>query len=189
MSRTKDSIKTTSSDNKAEEKAETPKLKQTAKKKIPLSYDIACRSGVQGGLIYVSKKNGYETYWESYGAIEYLTFEELVAMRNGSSAFFKENWIFFEDAEDYTAEEIYYALGVDKYYKSILEMPNIDEVLSLPPVQLEKKIKNASTGIKRAMVSRAKQLLDEGSDIMDSNKKVQLIERVFDVELIPKDIQ
>ena len=163
-------------------------LKQTQKAKIPLTYDIPCRSGVQGGLVYVSKKNGYEIYWGSYGAIEYLTFDELVAMRNGHSRFFKDNWIFFEDAEDYTAEEIYKALGVDKFYTSILEIDDIDEVLSLNPEALEEKIKNVPSGVRDAIVTRAKQLMLEESDVMDSNKKIKVIEDTFNVELIPRDI-
>lgn len=173
------------------EKTSTPKqttLKQESKKKIPLTYDIPCRSGVQGGLVYVSRKNGYEVYWDSYGAIEYLTFDELVAMRNGHVRFFKDNWIFFEDAEDFTAEEIYKALGVDKYYTSILEINDIDELLSLDPDSLVSKIKNVPNGVKDSIVTRAKQLMIEDSDIMDSNKKVKVIEDTFNVELIPKDI-
>jgi len=173
------------------EKTSTPKqtaLKQESKKKIPLTYDIPCRSGVQGGLVYVSRKNGYEIYWDSYGAIEYLTFDELVAMRNGHVRFFKDNWIFFEDAEDFTAEEIYKSLGVDKYYTSILEIDDIDELLSLDPDSLMSKIKNVPNGVKDSIVTRAKQLMIEDSDIMDSNKKVKVIEDTFNVELIPKDI-
>lgn len=175
----------------AVEKTSTPKqtaLKQESKKKIPLTYDIPCRSGVQGGLVYVSRKNGYEVYWDSYGAIEYLTFDELVAMRNGHVRFFKDNWIFFEDAEDFTAEEIYKSLGVDKYYTSILEIDDIDELLSLDPDSLMSKIKNVPNGVKDSIVTRAKQLMIEDSDIMDSNKKVKVIEDTFNVELIPKDI-
>lgn len=178
--------KTTEKESSVEVK--TKVLKQEQKKKIPLSYDISCKSGVQGGLTYVSKKNGYEIYWDLYGATEYLTFEELVAMRNGSSRFFKDNWIFFEDTEDYTAEEIYKALGIDRFYKSILEIDNIDEVLLLDADSLKKKVEHVPTGVKDAIITRAKQLMIEESDIMDSKKKIKVLEDTFDIELIPKDI-
>lgn len=156
--------------------------------KIPLDYVIPVKSGVQGGLVYVSRKNGYEIVWDSYGDIEYLPYEEIVSMRNAHKRFFIDNWVFFEDTDDYTAEEIYKALMVDKYYKAILEIENIDELLMLDVTNLEKRIKNVPSGVKEAIVTRAKQLIVENNSIMDSISKREVIERVFDVELIPKEI-
>lgn len=156
--------------------------------KIPLDYIIPVRSGVQGGLVYVSRKNGYEIVWNAYGDIEYLPYEEIVSMRNANKRFFIDNWIFFADTDDYTAEEIYKALMVDKYYKAILEIENIDELLRLDATNLEKRIRNVPSGVKEAIITRAKQLMVENDSIMDSISKREVIEKVFDVELIPKDI-
>ena len=172
------------------EKVEISTTKNSIPKaiKIPLDYIIPVKSGVQGGLTYVSRKNGYEIAWDSYGDIEYLPYEELVSMRNAHKRFFIDNWVFFEDTDDYAAEEIYKALMVDKYYKAILEIDNIDEMLRLDVANLEKRIKNVPSGVKEAIITRAKQLMVENDSIMDSISKREVIERVFDVELTPKDI-
>lgn len=156
--------------------------------KIPLDYIIPVKSGVQGGLTYVSRKSGYEVVWDSFGMIEYLPYEELVAMRNSNKRFYVDNWIYFEDTDDYTADDIYKSLLVDKYYKNILDLENIDDLLSLECEKLKLKLENASNGLKDTVVTRAKQLMMENDPIMDSISKRETIEKMFGVELIPKDI-
>lgn len=156
--------------------------------KIPLDYIIPVKSGVQGGLTYVSRKSGYEVVWESFGMVEYLPYEELVAMRNSNKRFYVDNWIYFEDTDDYTADDIYKSLLVDKYYKNILDVENIDDLLSLDSENLKLKLENASNGLKDTIVTRAKQLMMDGDPIMDSISKRETIEKMFGVELIPKDI-
>lgn len=166
---------------------EAPVLKQQ-KTKIPLDYVIGIRSGVQGTLGYISPKTHYSITINEYGGRDTLTYDDLVSMRNAHIRYFKENWLFIEDTEDFTAEEIYHALGVEGYYASILQMEDVDAVLSLPADSLQKKIENVSKGVKETLVSRARQLMLDGSDIMDSNKKIKVLEDTFGVELIPKDI-
>lgn len=174
--------------NRAPKESNTKQTKSIQRIKIPLDYVIPVKSGVQGGLIYVSRKNGYEIIWDEYGAIEYIQFEELVAMRNSNKRFFVDNWVFFEDADDYTAEEIYRALMVDKYYSNILDIENIDDLLSLQTEQLENRLTNIPNGVKDTIVTRAKQMMIEKDPIMDSVSKREMIEKVFNVELIPRDI-
>lgn len=164
-----------------------PALKQQ-KTKIPLDYVVGIRSGVQGTLGYISPKTHYSITINEYGGRDTLTYDDLVSMRNAHIRYFKENWLFIEDTEDFTAEEIYHALGVEEYYASILQMEDIDSVLSLGPESLRKKIENVPNGVKETLVSRARKLMLEGSDIMDSNKKIKVLEDAFGVELIPKEI-
>lgn len=149
------------------------------KKTIPLNYIIPVKSGVQGGLVYVSRKNGYELHWDKYGSIEYMEYSELVAMKNGHKRFFEDNWIFFEDTEDFTAEDIYRALLVDKYYKFIINLDNIDDVFSYSVDDIETKIPNMSTGLKQTIASRAKELIDEGNPILDSMTKIKAFEKAL----------
>lgn len=166
---------------------EKPMLKQQ-KTKIPLDYVIGIRSGVQGTLGFTSPKTHYSITINEYGGRDTLTFDDLVSMRNAHVRYFKENWLFIEDTEDFSAEEIYHALGIEQYYTSILQMEDIDAVLSLDADNLRHKIENVPNGVKDTLVTRARKLMLDGSDIMDSNKKIKVIEDVFDVELIPKDI-
>lgn len=169
------------------ERNQEPNLKQR-RTKIPNDYVIGIRSGVQGILNYVSPKTHYNLVISQYGETDTLTYEDLVAMKNSQSRFFTENWIFIEDTDDFSAEEIYKALGVERYYKDILEIDDVDSVLALRPNDLQERIKNLPKGVARSIVSRARKLMLEGSDIMDSNKKIKIIEDTFSVELVPKDI-
>ena len=84
------------------------------KAKIPKDYDIPVKSNVQGKLIYTSKKTGYTEEWDEMGTIAYLEYDELVSMRNSHKKFFEDNWVLIEDTDDYTADEIYYSLNIDR---------------------------------------------------------------------------
>ena len=164
-----------------------PKLKQH-RNKIPNDYIIGIRSGVQGILTFTSSKTHCNLRIDQYGGTDTLTYEDLVSMKNSQLRFFTDNWIFIEDTDDFTAEEIYKALGVERYYKDILEIDDVDSVLAMRPDALQDRIKNMPKGVAQSIVTRARKLMLDGSDIMDSNKKIKIIEDTFNVELIPKDI-
>lgn len=165
---------------------EKPVLKQKVTQ-IPLSYVVPVRSAVEGTLVYVSRKTGYKIEWENYGALEYMSYEDLVAMRNGAKAFFINNWIFIEDSEDFDMDTIYKALQVDKYYKDVLIVDDIDDILKLPVDEFERRISHLSKGVQEAIVTRAKRAIMENDPVMDSIRKRGIIEQTFNVELIPKD--
>lgn len=149
------------------------------KKTIPLDYDIPVKSGVQGGLVYVSRKNGYEVHWATYGDVEYLEYSELVAMKNGHKRFFEDNWVFFEDTDEFSAEDIYRALGVDKFYKFIINLENLDDVFNYSVADIEKLVPKMSTGLKQTIACRAKQLINEENPLLDSNKKIKAFENAL----------
>jgi len=154
------------------------------KKKIPLETMIPVKSGVQGLLVYVSRKTiGYQLEWESYGAIEYVELGELLSMKNTSKSFYINNWIFFEDTDNYSAQDIYDFLDVSKHYKNIIMGEDLDELFKKTPDEIRAIVKPLSKGIKENIAIKARLLIDSGE--FDSNNRIKVLEELLNVELNP----
>lgn len=163
---------------------ETVERKDYSKKaKIPKDYDIPVKSNVQGKLTYTSKKTGYTEEWDEIGMVVFLEYDELVSMRNAHKKFYEDNWILIEDTEDYTAEEIYYALNVDKYYKNIAIFETLDDVFNLGVSDIEQIVPTLSAGYKRSIASRAMQLIVDNDERMDSTAKIKALEKALGINL------
>ncbi|MDF2951041.1 MAG: hypothetical protein K0S18_624 [Anaerocolumna sp.] len=154
------------------------------KKKIPLDTLVPCKSGVQGELIYVSKKiNGYQIEWDSYGSVEYIELSELLSMRNTSRSFYVNNWIFFEDTDEYTALDFYNFLEVSKFYENTILGDDLDEIFSKSPEEIKEICSKLSRGVKDTVAAKAKALID--SKELDSTNRINALENVLGVELNP----
>jgi hypothetical protein len=161
-----------------------PEKKIKAKVKIPLDTLVPCRSGVQGTLIYISKKiNGYQIEWDSYGSVEYVELGELLSMRNTSRSFYVNNWIFFEDTDDYSALEIYEFLEVSKYYENAILGEELDEIFNKSPEDIKKIVSKLSKGVKETVAAKAKSLIDSGE--LDSGNRIKALEEALNVEFKP----
>lgn len=158
--------------------------KSNKKKSISTDYMIPVKSGVNGILVYVSKKTfGYEVEWNNFGDIEYIEYSELLSMRNTTKAFFENNWIYFEDTDDYTAQELYEALRVDRYYKNTVLGKNIDSIFDKTPDEIQEIITPLSKGIKETIALTARAKIDAGE--LDSIKRIETLEKSLNVELRP----
>lgn len=148
--------------------------------RIPLDTIVPVICNTVGGAFYSSKKiMGYTVEWDDIGSVEYMELGELSSMKNTDKRFFEDNWIVFDDTEDYTATELYDFLKVSKYYKNILTPENIDEVFTYSKDKLVKTITTLSRGLKETVAVRAKQKLDDNTldrniiDILESSLGIQ----------------
>lgn len=142
------------------------KIQKSAR--IPLDTIVPVICNTVGGAFYSSKKiRGYTVEWDDIGSIEYMELSELSSMKNTDRRFFEDNWIVFDDTEDYTAEELYDFLKVSKYYKSFFTIETIDEIFTYSKDKIQKKISTLSRGMKETVAVRAKQKLDDGK--LDKN--------------------
>ena len=158
--------------------------KSNKKKSISTDYMIPVKSGVNGILVYVSKKTfGYEVEWNNFGDIEYIEYSELLSMRNTTKAFFENNWIYFEDTDDYTAQELYEALRVDRYYKNTVLGKDINSIFDKTPDEIQEIITPLSKGIKETIALTARAKIDAGE--LDSIKRIETLEKSLNVELRP----
>lgn len=148
--------------------------------RIPLDTIVPVICNTVGGAFYSSKKiMGYTVEWEDIGSVEYMELGELSSMKNTDKRFFEDNWIVFDDTEEYTASELYDFLKVSKYYKNVLTPDNIDEIFTYPKDEIVKTISTLSRGMKETIAVRAKQKLDENTldkniiDILESSLGIQ----------------
>ena len=164
------------------DKEETPVVakKIQSSVRIPLDTIVPVICNTVGGAFYSSKKiMGYTVEWEDIGSVEYMELGELSSMKNTDKRFFEDNWIVFDDTEEYTASELYDFLKVSKYYKNVLTPDNIDEIFTYPKDEIVKTISTLSRGMKETVAVRAKQKLDENTldkniiDILESSLGIQ----------------
>lgn len=149
--------------------------------KIDADYLIPVRSNVGGVLYYKSKRTGYEETWDGTGVVIEMEFSELVAMRNSQKKFFENNWIVIEDTDDYTADEIYAALNVDKYYTSGGLYDNIDDIFDFSAKKIEEVVPTLSKAVKETIITKAYTMLAEDDSRLDSNAKRKALEKALGI--------
>lgn len=174
----KDAEAKVSKSDKEETSAVAKKIQSSVR--IPLDTIVPVICNTVGGAFYSSKKiMGYTVEWEDIGSVEYMELGELSSMKNTDKRFFEDNWIVFDDTEEYTASELYDFLKVSKYYKNVLTPDNIDEIFTYPKDEIVKTISTLSRGMKETVAVRAKQKLDENTldkniiDILESSLGIQ----------------
>ena len=174
----KDAEAKVSKSDKEETSAVAKKIQSSVR--IPLDTIVPVICNTVGGAFYSSKKiMGYTVEWEDIGSVEYMELGELSSMKNTDKRFFEDNWIVFDDIEEYTASELYDFLKVSKYYKNVLTPDNIDEIFTYPKDEIVKTISTLSRGMKETIAVRAKQKLDENTldkniiDILESSLGIQ----------------
>lgn len=150
--------------------------REMSKETMDLHKLVPCRSIVMGQLIYKSPKSmGYTVIWNNFGDVEYLELGELIAMRNAYPRFFSEPWIMIDDVD------VIKYLNVEKYYKDIIDIDNIDSIFNLPTEKFIEVLNKVPRGIKHLITHKAIELLKEGK--LDSIAKLKAIEQVFNVDL------
>lgn len=174
----KDAEAKVSKSDKEETSAVAKKIQSSVR--IPLDTIVPVICNTVGGAFYSSKKiMGYTVEWEDIGSVEYMELGELSSMKNTDKRFFEDNWIVFDDTEEYTASELYDFLKVSKYYKNVLTPDNIDEIFTYPKDEIVKTISTLSRGMKETVAVRAKHKLDENTldkniiDILESSLGIQ----------------
>jgi hypothetical protein len=151
------------------------------KVKIDSDYLIPVRSNVGGVLYYKSKKTGYEETWDESGTVIEMEYGELVSMRNSQKKFFVNNWITIEDTDDYTAEQIYKALNVDKYYVSNGLYETIDDIFDFSAKKIGEIVPNLPKAVKETITTKAYTMLADNDSRLDSKAKTEALEKALGI--------
>ena len=118
------------------------------------------------------KRTGYKVIWNEFGEKNPLTVADLLDMRNGDRAFFVNNWVTIEDPR---ADEIMKYLGIDKFYKLIKSVDDLDEiVLGMDPDKIKAVLPKFSYSLKETIILRAQELKNEGR--LDSSRRIKALE-------------
>lgn len=139
---------------------------------------ITVRNGYQGKLVYRSRKTNEKFEWESFGDEQDMDLQELKNARNASKVFFENNWFLIDDPEvlDY--------LGVSQFYRHALTADSFDDLFSMPADEVRNRIATLSSGQKKTVAYRAKQLIREKK--IDSLSVITALEEGLSIELIER---
>jgi len=146
------------------------------KKDLDPGMYVTVKNGFNGTLVYKSKKTGERFIWEAFGDEQEMELAELKAAKNSYKPFFVNNWFLFDDPE------IVEWLGMGQYYKHALNSASFDKLFEKSPAEIEKTIGGLSSGQKKSVAFRARQLIADGT--IDSIKVIAALEKSLAVELI-----
>lgn len=165
-------------DNAAPTQAQPPTAIKTERPKVALTDIVEVQSCFYGGLVYVSKKSGYTIQWHEFGESQYITVDELLAMRNSQPAFFQNQWVRLVGDN---APDVMKFLQLERYYKNFNITDNFDEIFDYELDAMKETISLMSAGMKETVARRAFVLIRDGA--LDSVKKIQIIEDATGFEL------
>lgn len=139
------------------------------------NFIVETKSNFDGTLVFC--EGGYDERWYGVGDTVEMPWEELKDIRKYKRSFFENNWIILEGNEEYTAAQMYEALGVSQYYPVDESLKSVDDVLSMKPNEIAKFLKDKNEGYKETLYTYAKRLVEEGDKRLDSTAKRTAIEK------------
>mgnify|MGYP007069861896 CR=1 FL=1 len=158
-----------------EAKSEPTKI---SAKEIDVNQYVPVKNGFNGILVYKSKHTGETYIWEELGDEQEIELIELKRAKSSSKRFFVDNWFMFDD--DYMWVVDY--LGMSKYYKNAIRMEDLDEVLQKSEKELKEIVPGLSSGQKKTMAYRARQMIADGE--IDSLGAIKTLQELLGVDLI-----
>lgn len=158
-----------------EEKVEV-KPKRQKRIEIDRNEMIACRSSVNGLLIYISPRTKEKYLWDDFGAVEYLEMGELMTMKSSSPKFLKDAQLIIDDPE---AAEY---LGLTEIYDNLIDLDDLDDFFDKDVDEIAKVLPKLPTALKSAIATRARSLVVDGT--LESFGKIKIIEKELDVDLL-----
>lgn len=155
------------------------KKQYRVKKNLDPNMIVTVKNGFQGLLVYKSRRTNERFVWETFGDEQDMDLQELKNARNSSKTFFENNWFLIDDPE------VLEYLGVSQYYKYALNFDSFDGLFNKTPDEISDTISRLSTGQKKSVAYRAKELIANGS--IDSIKVINALEESLSIELIDRD--
>lgn len=147
---------------------------------IDNNYLVPVKSNFDGELIFIG--GGYEEHWYSVGEVLTLPWEEIKDMRKYKRCNFENNWIVLEPTDEYSAAEMYEALGVSQCYPDADKFKSLDEVLAMKPAAMAKYLQEVSENYRESIAAYAKGLYQNSDTRMDSKAKREAIEKVLGID-------
>lgn len=158
-----------------EEKVEKPQKPILRKKQIDLNQLVPCRNVTVGNLIYVSKKTGLQTLWMSYDDVEFIDVGELLTMKASQPKFLTEPWLVIDD------EDVVEYLGLKHLYAKLADVEDLDSFFDKSHGEMEAILEKLPNGTKNSIISRSRQLVEDGT--LFDNRKIKVLEKALKIDL------
>ena len=157
--------------------------KETVKKRVKIDKDelIPVISNFGGSLHYKSVKSQYEEVWDESGQEIDMEYGELESMRNTQKTFFINNWITLGSTDEYTAEQIYEALNVSKYYANNGLYNSIDDIFGWTTTKIKKEVPNLPKPVKETLLTKIYTMLADEDERLDSTAKKKAFSEALDI--------
>lgn len=147
--------------------------------KPDLNRMICVKNISRGKLIYKSKRQmGYTVEWFKKGDENYIELGEFMNLKNTDRRFVTEPWI--RIIEDDEIEILKYA-NILQYYKGILGIDNVSDILTLDFISFKKRFDTLPQGYRNAVAEHAAEMIKNGT--LDSIKIKNYIEEVMGISL------
>lgn len=155
-------------------------VKPIIAKDIDLNQLIVVRNGYQGRLVYKSPRSHEKFVWPEFGSEQMVELLELRNAKNTYKKFFINNWFMFDEEFEWVIDY----LGLSQYYRNALKIDNFDDLFKKSPSEIEKTVAKLSSGQKKSLSYRARQLIAE--EEIDSNKAIAALEKSLGIELVER---
>lgn len=147
------------------------------KRKFAPDDQIECRSVTHGELIYVGRKSGLNYTWADYGDVTYVEYQDLQASYSTKSRFLKDPLFVIEDEELIAL----WSNMLTPIYTKMVEL-DFDDLFRCSVKEMKRKLKDAPSGAKKSIMSRASAMILSGE--LDSISKIKALDEVLGTELI-----
>lgn len=149
--------------------------KVSTRKEIDRYRLVPVMNITNGNLVFVSKKTGTTWDWEKYGDVDEIEFHELQSMKTSSKTFLHEPLLMILD------EEIVSHFGLERLYENLLDIADLDDIFKMNNNDFSEFIEKVPKSIVVAIISRARQLVEE--EKLDSMWKVKYLNEKFDTDI------
>lgn len=165
-------------ENQKEEKVVEKVKEETQvrrKKQIDLNLEVPVRNVHDGEVIYVSRKTGLQTLWNSYGDEVFMDVSELLTMKASQPRFLNEPWIVIDD------EDVAKHLGLDKLYEKLVGTEELEGFFELSISEMENVLNKIPKGMKDSIAIRARKKFED--ETLYDNRKIRLLQDKLKIDL------
>lgn len=142
---------------------------------------IPVRSGFHGLLTYVNPRTKEETYWSSFGDIQYLELADLRSIKSTCKRFYERNYFLFDDEFSWVIKY----LGVERFYDHSLSAEGYEELFTKTPAEIKSTLSTISNGQRQSIIIGAREKIASGE--IDSYKIIKALEEGLGVKLAEED--
>lgn len=145
------------------------------KKQIDLDQEILCKNLTSSELKYISKKNGMEIVWSTYGDEQYVDATELVAMKASQPKFLNEPWIYVDDPD------LVQHLGLSALYKKLDDSVDIDNLFKKSATQVKKIVSGLPRSMREVVADKAREGIK--NETLNNLQVIRTLEKELNTKL------
>lgn len=148
---------------------------------IPTDEEIAVRSITFGGLTWISPKTHAYYRWNEIGAVEYITFGELITMNNTFREFLMNPYVIIQD------ERVVNYFRLQPVYEKVAKINELKEVFNSGDMRKVESVLNTimDVNMRDVAISRIRAMREDGT--LTNYDIIKKIEKILCFDLTNSD--